>query len=120
MVVEDGGGTRIECFEEAGELAVEDVLRCVVVALHIAGGHVLEETFIGVSAFELCLPDMVMSVNEAGGDDLGGAVDDLGVGWEAGESSADLSDDVIFQEDVGVRSTDDVVVSIVNQGCAVA
>ena len=101
-------------------MAVEDVVWCVVVALHVPGGHVLEEAFVGVAALELGLPDMVMCVDKARRDDLGGAVNDLSVRWEIGEASPNLNDDVVFDKYVGVRSTCDVIVSIVDQCCAVA
>ena len=101
-------------------MAVEDVVGCVFVALHVPGGHVLEEPFVGVATLELGLPDMVMRVNKARREDLRGAVNDLGVRWEVSEAGPNLNDDVIVDEYVGVRSTCDVIVSIVDQCSAVA
>ena len=66
MVVEDCGSAGVEGFEKARELAVEDVMRSVVVTLHVAGRHVLEKVLVSMTTFELGLPDVVMGVDEAG------------------------------------------------------
>lgn len=64
--------------------------------------------------FERRLPDVVVRVYEAGGDDFGLAVDYFGSGWW-GDVSSDLCDLAAGEEDADVPLHRDVVVVIVHE-----
>lgn len=66
-----------------------------------------------MSAFELRLPQMAMSINEARGDDLSSAINDLGaVSRRSGDIPANLGNDIVADEDIGLVQGDNVVIVV--------
>lgn len=43
--------------------------------------HVIKEKLVGMASFKLGLPDMVVGVNEARGNDFIRTIDSFDVGW---------------------------------------
>ena len=91
----------IDCFEAATELAPEYVFRGVAKALQVAFGHIVEQRVIRKSTLQLRLPDMVVSVDEARGNDLACTIDCLG-SRRGSNGGSNFLDDVPFNEDICV------------------
>lgn len=91
----------IDCLEAASQLAPEYVLGSIAKALEVAFWHVVEQRVIRESSFQLCLPDVVVGVDEARRHNLAYAVDFLGARTNS-DGGGDLLDDVSFNQDVRI------------------
>lgn len=98
-------GSSVDGLQATRKLAPVDFLTSVVGGLKVPGRHVFEENLVGVPALELCLPHMMMSVNETRRDDLGGTVNGVyivGLSDEVG----DLCNLVSFDQHISLDSVD--------------
>ena len=100
-MVNHKSGPGIDCFETATELAPEYVFGGITKALQVAFGHIVEQRVIRKSTLQLCLPDVVVGVDEARGNDLACTIDYLGTRMGSNGGS-DFLDDVPFNEDICV------------------
>lgn len=67
-------------------------------------------------SFQLCLPEVMVSVDESGGDDLALAIDHLdGLVRRYCYVAADFRDSIIVDEHIRVNKGDDVVVLIMRE-----
>ncbi len=80
------------------------------------GGHVFQQQFIGMSAFELSLPQMMVGIHEARRDDFFLAVNDFRTGWRRDVCFYPCNF-VILNEDI-CSDTLDMVIGVMNEGCA--
>ena len=67
----------IDHLQTTSQLSPKRILSRMQARREIALGQVLHQRLIGMASFEKCLPDMVVCVDEAGGDDLVGTIDDF-------------------------------------------
>src|ERR1700733_14015036 len=100
-MIDDERDASINCFETATELAPEYVFRGIAKALQVAFGHIVEQRVIRKSTLQLRLPDVVMGVDEARGNDLACTIDCLGTRMGSDGGSYFL-DDVPLNEDICV------------------
>jgi hypothetical protein len=100
-MVNHKSGPGVDCFQTATELAPEYVLRGIAKAFQVAFGHIIEQRVIRKSTLQLRLPDMVVGIDEARGNDLACAVDCLGTRMGS-DGGSDFLDDVPFNEDICV------------------
>lgn len=99
-MVNHKSGPGIDCFETATELAPEYVFRGIAKALQVAFGHIVEQRVIRKSTLQLRLPDVVVGVDEARGNDLACTID---CGTRLGsDGESDFLDDVPFNENICV------------------
>lgn len=96
--------------QAAAELTPEHVRRTEQRRGEIAGCEVLQQRMVGMSAFELRLPHMVMGVDKAWTDDFVHAIDDLGV--VRGNVRLHFDDLVTLDQDVRLDGFDMVVLAV--------
>ena len=111
-VINDCRGAGVKGFETATQLAPEDVLGRVVIALHVACGVIIKEGVVCMTAFQLGLPDMVVSVDEARGDDSALAINYLGRRIYSVQVAADFLDVRARDENVGICKSLNMVMVI--------
>jgi hypothetical protein len=70
--------------------------------------HVIKEKLVGMASFKLGLPDMVVGVDEARGNDFIRTIDNFDVGW-GWDFRLDLRNLVPFYEDICFKSLDMVM-----------
>ena len=82
--------------------------------------HILQQRLIRMAPLQLCLPNMVMRIDETGRDDLVSAIDRLDIrGNRSREVLADSGDLVTLDQEVGAVQGGDVVVRAVGKNDAV-
>jgi hypothetical protein len=96
----------VQAFERAGQVARVDVVRCVDGRERVEDfDEIVVERRIGRTAADGCLPRVAVGVDEAGNDDLSGAIDHLGVRLDGAVDRGDL---VVFDQDVARAQVADV------------
>lgn len=98
-MVHHGGRAGVDGLERPGELTEEQVLRGEQNPEGVAAGHVFNQGLVRVPALELCLPQVVMSINEARAYNFAPAVNDSRAGRGLDRRS-DLGDDRPLHEHV--------------------
>ena len=95
----------IQTLHRTPQLPPKDILLRKIPTLHIPRRHVIQKHLIGMSTFQLGLPEMVVRVDEAGGDEFVGAVDDACGRGGRGNSGRNCSD-VFALDEEGVMIKD--------------
>lgn len=67
----------IDHLQTPRQLAPESILGRMQACSEVALRHVLQQRLVAMASFKQCLPDVMVRVDEAGGDDLVCAVDDF-------------------------------------------
>jgi hypothetical protein len=81
--------------------------------------HIFNQTMLCVSSFQLSLPEMMMGINEARGDDLPLTVNDLDVLVKRYcKVRPNFCDDIVTDENICINKWNNVVIVIMAEDCS--
>lgn len=111
-IISHGRRSAVNHLQASPKLSPEGIFCGEDVCSEVAGWEVLHESLIGMSPFELSLPDVMVSIDKSRTDDLVFTVNDSGL--RSRDIFANLDYFVSLDEDVRVHRLD-VIVLIVDQ-----